>query len=457
MTSKVHVNLMSFTKDAQIYYTLDGSDPNRDSSVFDLSSGLLTLKLDDVEEGKKDFLIKAIAKKEGYQDSDIASFTYSVSSWPQGEYFYTILQEKEENSPAVIRIEDYYQVKMYFVIGSEKALLIDAGFDKEADLKGLLDTFAEGLPYEAIITHAHPDHDAGAQSLIEQGINVYFNSEDLPTYDQFGGSLTGYIDFKEGHEFDLGDSRLKAYKIPGHSVGHMILVDEDNGLLFASDAFGNNRNTLLDTAFLQFGEEESTMNTYLSVLQNFRYAVNGKVQKIFFGHNDNVLNESYLENLEKAVQQAVDFGSEALSPTLRPAAECFGSSEISLVGNYISELDWVGVNIKNIFSGNYTAENISTLSALFIKNGVLEPPFQPNIQNYVLQVESDAKEVEVAAVSTSSRAKKILINGREVGSKAFNKIKVENNMEMDIHVVAPNGIDTKKYKILFEVSVNELS
>ena len=413
MTSKVHVNLMSFTKGAQIHYTLDGSDPNEESSVFDLSSGLLTLKLDDVDEGKKDFLIKIIAKKEGYQDSDIASFTYSVSSWPKGEYFYTILQEKEGNSPAVIRIEDYYQVKMYFVIGSERALLIDAGFDKEPDLKGLLDTFAEGLPYEAVITHAHPDHDAGAQSLIEQGIKVYFNAEDLPTYEQFGGDLTGYIDFKEGHEFDLGDSRLKAYKIPGHSVGHMILVDEENGLLFASDAFGNNRNTLLDTAFLQFGEEESTMNQYLSVLQNFRYAVKGKVQKIFYGHNDHVLNESYLENLEKAVQQAVDFGPEALSPTLRPAAECFGSSEISLVGNYISELDWVGVNIKNIFSGSYTAENISTLSALFIKNGTLEPPFQPDNENYTLELEKDTTEIEIAAVSTSSRAEKILLNGRK--------------------------------------------
>ena len=32
--------------------------------------------------------------------------------------------------------------------------------------------------------------------------------------------------------------------------------------------------------------------------------------------------------------------------------------------------------------------------------------------------------------------------------KAFNKIKVKNNMEIDIRVVAPNGIDTKNYKIL---------
>jgi glyoxylase-like metal-dependent hydrolase (beta-lactamase superfamily II) len=456
MTSKVHVNIMSFTKDAQIYYTLDGSDPNVNSPVFNINDGLLTLKIDDpfiVEDGKittrtKDFLIKAVAVKEGYQESDIAAFKFSVTSLPKGEYYYTILQEKEEDSPAVIRIEDYYQVKMYFVIGSERALLIDAGFDKESDLKSLLDTFAEGLPYDAVVTHAHPDHDGQAQSLISQGIDVYFNSEDLPTYKKFGGNLVDFIDFKEGHVFDLGDSQLKAYKIPGHAVGHMILVDEKNGLLFSSDAFGNNRNTLLDTAFLHFGKEESTMNEYLSVLQNFRYATKGKIKKIFFGHNDNILNDSYLENLEKAVQQAVDLGSESLSPTLRPAAECHGSSEISLVGNYISELDWVGVNIINIFSGNYTAENISTLSAIFVENGTLEPQFQPNIENYTLQVGQDINEIKLAAVSTSSRAKNIRLNDREVKSKEFNTIKIRNNIEITVRVVAPNGIDEKNYKIL---------
>jgi glyoxylase-like metal-dependent hydrolase (beta-lactamase superfamily II) len=453
-TNKIHVNIMSFTKDAQIYYTLDGSEPNENSAVFTINNGLLTLKLDDpdtdgkLHSQKKDFIIKAKAVKGGYQDSESATFHYSLSTLPEGEFFYTILQEKAEGSPAVIRIEDQYQAKMYFIIGSERALLIDGGYDRETDLKSLLDTFVEGLPYDGLVTHAHPDHDAQAQSLINQGITVYYNSEDLPTYEKFGGSLEGYTDYKEGQVFDLGDCRLKAYKIPGHAVGHMVLFDEKNGLLFASDAFGNNRNTLLDTAFLQFGDEESTMNEYLSVLQNFRYATKGKIKKIFFGHNDNVLGESYLENLEKAVQQAVDLGEEVLSPTLRPEAECYGSGKISLVGNYISEVDWVGVNIINLFSGNYTAENISTLSGIFVKNGTLEPKFQPNIENYTLLVRQDVKETEIALVSTSTNAKSIRLNDKEVESKEFNTIKIDHEMACNINVVAPNGIDQKDYKIV---------
>ena len=99
-TNKVHVNLMSFTKDAQIYYTLDGSEPNETSSVFNLDEGLLTFKLDGpdeegrIESSKKDFLIKAKAVKVGYEDSDIAAYPFSLSSLPKGEYYYTILQDK---------------------------------------------------------------------------------------------------------------------------------------------------------------------------------------------------------------------------------------------------------------------------------------------------------------------------------------------------------------------------
>lgn len=459
-TNKIHVNLMSLTKDAQVYYTLDGSEPTTNSLVFNMADGLLTLKLDESPETntksptqdtskEKDFVIKAMAVKEGYQDSDIVTYYFSLKSLPKDRYFYTILQNKRPGLPAVIRIEDEYQVKMYFVIGSDRALLIDAGFNKENDLKSLLDTMAEGLPYDAVITHAHPDHDAQAQALINQGITVYLNDEELATYNQFGGSLTGFTDFKEGHEFNLGDCTLKAFKIPGHTKGHMVLFDEENGLLFSSDALGNNRNTLMDTAFPHLGGGvESTMDHLLFAVQNFRYATEGKIKKIFFGHNDHILGDRYMENFEKAVQKAVDYGEEALSPTLRPAPECMGSSKISLVGDYISDLDWSGINIETIFSGNYTAENIATLSAIFVENGRLEPKFHPAIENYTLQLDADASAVELTAVSTSSRVKGIRINSQETKSRELNKINILENKEIRIQVIAPNGVDEKNYNIL---------
>src|SRR4051794_19312380 len=46
-TNKIHVNIMSLSNDAHIYYTLDGSEPTANSTVFNMGDGLLTLKLDE--------------------------------------------------------------------------------------------------------------------------------------------------------------------------------------------------------------------------------------------------------------------------------------------------------------------------------------------------------------------------------------------------------------------------
>ena len=129
-----------------------------------------------------------------------------------------------------------------------------------------------------------------------------------------------------------------------------------------------------------------------------------------------------------------------------------GSSKISMIGNYISDLDWVGINLIQVYSGDYTSENITTLSAIFIENGALEPKFEPNLENYTLQIGSDIREIAIAAISTSSRVKSIRINQIAVNSKEYNKIEVENNTEINIHVVAPNGVNDKNYKILVKQS-----
>ena len=61
------VSIACTTEDATIHYTLDGSDPTEESPVYDapLTIGETTT-------------IKAIAMKEGYDDSDIAEATYTI-------------------------------------------------------------------------------------------------------------------------------------------------------------------------------------------------------------------------------------------------------------------------------------------------------------------------------------------------------------------------------------------
>lgn len=63
------IKLKTASPNATIYYTLDGSLPNTDSEKY----------IEPIEL-KKSVMIKAIATKEGYEDSDIATFMYEVTS-----------------------------------------------------------------------------------------------------------------------------------------------------------------------------------------------------------------------------------------------------------------------------------------------------------------------------------------------------------------------------------------
>lgn len=454
-TPKVHLNLMTPSKDSDIYYTLDGSTPTKESLKFNINDGLLSIEAqaDKDKYIEKEFIIKAFATKKGFEDSEVVTFKFTIGLNSMKEYFYTVLQEKEPGVPAIIRIEDFYCGKMYLVIGEKRGLFIDAGSDMYGNLKGLLDELTQGLPYDTIITHAHPDHVMQAQNLIDLGVKTYMSKLELDTLRKFNLSLEGFEDICDGHIFDLGDCSLKTYHVPGHTLGQMVILDEKNGNLFSSDAFGNNRNTFLDTAFLQLGGEESTMDRYISVIQNFRYKTKGKVKKMFFGHNSNVLSgDYYFEQLEKLVQRIIDNGERVLEPTMRPAVQCMGSSKMCKSGNYISDLYWLGINVKNLFSNNYNEETISTLSSIFVEDYELDKEFQPYIEEYTLKINKQDEFLNFKINTTSSRAKEVKINNKVVGNKEFCKIDIKNKKFIEILIVAPNGRNTSKYNITLDRS-----
>ncbi len=66
------ITLRCQTSDATIYYTLDGTDPTKESSIYQ-EPIIITKDTDGA------ITLKAFASKEGWLDSDIVSFTYHVS------------------------------------------------------------------------------------------------------------------------------------------------------------------------------------------------------------------------------------------------------------------------------------------------------------------------------------------------------------------------------------------
>jgi len=128
--------------------------------------------------------------------------------------------------------------------GSKDALLIDAGLATRMILEFLK---KEELQLEAIlITHAHPDHIAGAADLAEAtGADVYLHEIEIQALDMMPQAMLAMLGIEDlrkptdmkplsgGQTLELAGLEIKVLHTPGHSPGSTsFLID---GALFDGD------------------------------------------------------------------------------------------------------------------------------------------------------------------------------------------------------------------------------
>jgi len=127
-------------------------------------------------------------------------------------------------------------VDMYLIEGSEKAMLIDAG-ESKSDLKGFIRRLTD-KPVELLITHGHGDHAVG----VYQFEKVYMSHKDIDVLDLFFKiklDKSKVIDLEGGEILELGGCRIEVIAFPGHTLGSVVLLDEERQLLFTSDGLGS--------------------------------------------------------------------------------------------------------------------------------------------------------------------------------------------------------------------------
>lgn len=171
-----------------------------------------------------------------------------------------------EVEPGVFVIEEQLhdeQVKSYLIVGSERAVMLDAGTgagDLPAVVAGLT-----RLPLALVISHAHWDHVGQAHAFAAAGVPVLVHDEQAAALaagvgnervrtffapERLTGPLPVGFDLQsatiqpvegagrlgEGSVLDLGGRRLEVVLAPGHAPGLLTLLDRDGGLLFSTDA-----------------------------------------------------------------------------------------------------------------------------------------------------------------------------------------------------------------------------
>lgn len=438
------VTLLSNDPGAEVHYTLDGSEPSRDSPVAEPSRLLFLAGLYDGNTGlKAGYTIRAVAMKAGAANSDVATFLYTIDRRDRTAYV------SEEVLPGVRMIRDADNDKMFLVQGSKKVVLVDSGMGR-GELKDYVAQYAGGLPVEVVFTHEHFDHTGQADQFIADSVE-HIGEGDRPGVAQrlkAAGLSDATLEanlrvVRDGDRIDLGDRSLVVYAAPGHTPGSIVILDERRGTLFTGDSFGSNSPTIPDALWMHF-PASPPIDAYLSSIRTARARVHGRVKAVLTGHNDRpLLGEAYLDNLEAAAQALVDKGTAALVPSFRPP----GFSQV-IVGDRLTDPDWVAINVNKDHFLSAPPDKIATLSAIGLDGASLTERFSPDLHSYTAEALPGTTAVRITPTATSSRYKSLRIGDATVSSGKAHEARLRSaSNTFTVTVTAPDGSASTSYAL----------
>ena len=123
----------------------------------------------------------------------------------------------------------------YLILGSEKAALIDMALDTP-DLYRYACRLAN-LPVQVLLTHGHPDHVYHLKTAAEAWLHP-------ADWDLVQKGIPGVCPpvpgvllhpLEGGQHIDLGGRTLEVLHLPGHTMGSVLFLDRQSGILFAGD------------------------------------------------------------------------------------------------------------------------------------------------------------------------------------------------------------------------------
>lgn len=142
-----------------------------------------------------------------------------------------------------------------YLIRGARTCLVDAGLPSTAShLLEALRRLGAFPPDLIICTHPHSDHALGIPSLRQEAsklgrsIEVLAGAAAIPLLadgsfgdllsDRRQESIQEVTPVGEGDTIDLDGVTLRIYEVPGHSQGHIAVLDERNSTIFVGDAVG---------------------------------------------------------------------------------------------------------------------------------------------------------------------------------------------------------------------------
>lgn len=241
-------------------------------------------------------------------------------------------------SPHHHRIQEADGYLMYLATGTDRACVVDAGIGV-GDLRSLIGGIVD-RPITLLLTHSHWDH-IGA---IAQFDDVRLHRAERPAdgrvgidtiSDEFVQRPAQFVDRwrQEGNDFpdpfdpatfaiepasgvramddgdvlDLGDRALEIVQLPGHSPGHVGVLDRDMGVMYGGDIIHRDRNL-----YIHF--EDCDIHAYGDAFGHLiDLCESGAYDSLLTGHNptmggkDLAILETFRSGLQEIIKDGLDF------------------------------------------------------------------------------------------------------------------------------------------------------
>ncbi|CAN5724286.1 hypothetical protein BH20ACI3_BH20ACI3_12500 [soil metagenome] len=177
----------------------------------------------------------------------------------------------------------------YLIYNSQEILVIDPGSPYEEEQQALSsavdDLVREGRTVrDVILTHMHPDHVGGVNSLREHLDGRVKVAAHRFTAESLSDPIRVDRLIEDGDIIELSGSpriALRAMHTPGHARGHLCFYEEQTGTLISGDNIVGLGSVLIDPP-------EGNMRDYLDSLRRMRALPNLSV--IFGGHGPAIAN-----------------------------------------------------------------------------------------------------------------------------------------------------------------------
>jgi hydroxyacylglutathione hydrolase len=198
----------------------------------------------------------------------------------------------DENAYSILDAGDS---SWYVIEGEDRAAVIDTGVSPGLSIMPVVRKLTSKPPI-LVVTHRHIDH---MYHLPEFDTAYMCHDEFLipeKTWDVMFPDCTvdvsKTIDIQDDSVIDLGGEKLLICKVPGHTPGSVVVLDEKRQLLFTGDAIGSGYGV-----WMQVPSAISLEEYYISLMHLFKWLVDhGGRMHFYGGHNYQQFQSTLIPN-----------------------------------------------------------------------------------------------------------------------------------------------------------------